>query len=200
MDSTKSGRITEPEFVEWWNGKGDSFHKQLHDSLKAPLHAPWPVRYGLLTYDLPRSFASPNRWIQPKCRRSSRAHEHRDGESSARRACSPGSLAGSRPQDAREPLHIQLSHSLPPGFLPRPLRRALSIISEGHTSSLIVRFQRFSTRGQPSPCCASASLPPLLIASLRYRLRCHLHCLRCDVAEALRAGDESQVGAEAGVI
>lgn len=34
MDSTKSGRITEPEFVEWWNGKGDSFHKQLHDSLK----------------------------------------------------------------------------------------------------------------------------------------------------------------------
>lgn len=79
MDSTKSGRITEPEFVEWWNGKGDSFHKQLHDSLKAPLHAPWPVRDGLLTYDLPRSFASPNRWIQPKCRRSSRAHEHRDG-------------------------------------------------------------------------------------------------------------------------
>ena len=185
MDSTKSGRITEPEFVEWWNGKGDSFHKQLHDSLKAPLHAPWPVRDGLLTYDLPRSFASPNRWIQPKCRRSSRAHEHRDGESSARRACSPGSL-GEAPQDAREPLHIQLSHSLPPGFLPRPLRRALSIISEGHTSSLIVRFQRFSTRGQPS-----ASLPPLLIGDCLPPLPPplpYLHCLRCDVAEALRAG------------
>lgn len=101
MDSTKSGRITEPEFVEWWNGKGDSFHKQLHDSLKAPLHAPWPVRDGLLTYDLPRSFASPNRWIQPKCRRSSRAHEHRDGESSARRACSPGSLRGSTRRESR---------------------------------------------------------------------------------------------------
>lgn len=190
MDSTKSGRITEPEFVEWWNGKGDSFHKQLHDSLKAPLHAPWPVRDGLLTYDLPRSFASPNRWIQPKCRRSSRAHEHRDGESSARRACSPGSLRGSTRRESRY-IYSCLIACRPvscrtPSAARYPLSAKVTPLFSYSTISTILKD-------------AGTTLT-LLIASLRYRLRCHLHCLRCDVAEALRAGDESQVGAEAGVI